>query len=259
MRLSCPLLVAALSSALLSCGPRRIVDIGPPLIAPAEFSRPIGYECLLASPVIFVGRIARVEKVGLPAPAAEGGPRLVPVEMEVFVELTVQGTFADGRAALVYAYAFAEGGAPPAGAALPPFDPAPGERRLFFVRKVGALNRLARDGYDYALPVRSGRHLALPLALERGTPERIARILLTPTPQVDSRSFAAGLERSAAAARAFCGLDLLVPMLDTLTKHPDAGVATAARFLHGEYSLALQGAGPLASPPPSAPCPALNP
>jgi hypothetical protein len=232
------------------------MDIGPPLITPDELTKPIGYECLLAAPEIYIGTISRVETVGPPRPFGGAGLRLIPVEIAIKVELGIQGTVEQGDAT-VYAYTFEPGSAPPA--ALPPFEPAAGERRLFFVGEQGLFHRLARDGHDYALRVQTGHHRALPMLKQGGTPERIARLLLTPAPAADYRLLAGGLERSAAAARAFCGLNAMLPILQELASHSDPALSASARFLYEQYRQASYGAGPLAAARATGPCPGAAP
>jgi hypothetical protein len=157
-----------------------------------------------SAPLIFVGTVIRVERVGEPQRAN----RVPSLPLQLYratchVELGIRGTVPES---LDFWYF---GPAPESGmVGFPKFWLQAGQRRIFFATKQGSTYRSIGDYLDYTEWVHSGKPTIATSSRDSEAGRLIARVMLTPGLGMDEEEFAGSLVDAKVAAEAFSTRDL---------------------------------------------------
>lgn len=175
-------LAACMSFCLLACGCGFKDNFDPKML---RNTASLG--CFASAPVVMVGTITQVDRVGRPRTARKGGTLLDPIRITVSVENVLRGTI-ERPTIEIFGFRYSRDQSSFPGN---PFHPRPGQRRLFLLRRESGRLRLYVDDVreGYAPVVCSGRHPAVDARLAGDPGRAIAWILLTPGDGYDEREF----------------------------------------------------------------------
>lgn len=212
---------------------------------------PRSADCFMVAPIVVTGKITRVQQVG-DTRRPRKGPKIWidPVQITVSVEHVIKGSV-EGRTIQIFgfrpnrAHVFGDD----------PFDPRPGEIRLFLLRSESGRLRILTDNFSgaYAPRLGTGQHPNVPAAVLSDPGRTIAFVLLAPGEGHKPRA-------GDIVANAYVGMALthdkewLISLLRPYTQDPDQWVRSAA-----EAAIHDLGLMPKAWQPPDGPCPAKLP
>ncbi len=190
--------------------------------------------CYLAAPIILIGTVSDVRPLVSARPAAREPDVLLDlVTIEVSIEHVLKGKLRGDRVS-VLGFVYSSMNKRTLG--LPPFSPAPGERRLFFLREEAGHLRLFRDVFEaYYVRIYSGAHAGIDrTALTK--PQQLAWLLLTPGSNFLAESFALNLPHYVYVSTEAAGQAYVLRLLKKLTEFPDSRIRTEALELQRSYS-----------------------
>ncbi len=121
-----------------------------------------------------------------------------------------------------------------------PFQPEPGQRRLFFLRSEGSRFRLLHDVFDYSPRVFSGRHDSVDPNFASSAGTGISWTLLTRTQESNAEGFAVRLGEYAWYAHQLAGTPVMMALIGRLTADPNYAVREEATLLLSSFNYELQ-------------------
>ncbi len=179
-----------------------------------------------AAPIIVVARVVRIEEIGRPM-RSPGDPRVQTqlAQIAADVETVIKGEVRSNRVNFYY-FTYSQRNRLDLGVSR--YIPHVGQRRIYFLKPWRNDYRSIGDATDYTLPVSGGTYNG---AFCRGRSPGccIAKILLQPMPDVDTRWFVAHLVQAEYAAEILCCQSMARELMHKLTENPDARISAAAR------------------------------
>jgi len=190
--------------------------------------------CYLQAPIILVGTVTGVRQVASTRPAMHAPQALLdPVEIRVEVEQVVKGDAGVGTAS-VFGFLYSSKNTRYLG--LPAFQPAPGQRRLFFLRREAGVLRLFRDVMEnYYVVLYNGRHPTSGEAQQTEAGKRLARLLLTLGANPIPDGFASNLVHYVYIAQESAGAEYTLELLSPLTVDKDPLIRKEALEIRQAY------------------------
>jgi hypothetical protein len=179
----------------------------------------------LAAPIIVLGKVTDVEVVGTPTKSL-GDPRINTqlTNIRISVEMAIKGGPLPNQLRFsLFTYSQQND----ATLGVPQYNPAVGQRRIYFLKRWSDGYRSIGDVTNYNLHIESGTH-------EEGVCGGIspgcciARLLLVPGQNFDADQFAKDIGPAAAASQVLCSRAEARALLEKLTTHRDKRIADAA-------------------------------
>jgi hypothetical protein len=199
----------------------------PDLFQSSEFSRTFEDRARieLAAPVIVIGRIEGFRTVGVSRPAHEDDHILLePMEVAIQVEHVLKGAPSGDRLNFFF-YAYASNNRRDFG--IRKFTPIPGQRRIFFLSRLGNGYRAVGDIVNYNILIESGYHSPT-LCKDESVGCCIAKLLLTPGKGYDPINFRMQLAGEVSSASVFCSRTYSLGLVQELTQSVDPQIGRAA-------------------------------
>lgn len=198
----------------------------PDRFTPVEYRMLYQARLLLEStaPVTVLGRVVAVRPVGRPI-RSHGDPR-VSVQLTTIslsVELVLEGAV-NGQQLQFYFYTFVPG---ESGLGMPWYRPTVGDRRIYFLEKLGDDYRSVGDVAVYSLAVNTGDHDA-DFCRGKSAGCCIAEILLVPQKDYQPDAFARRLIQDEFAASVLCSRSAALKLVSALLDDPDQRVRREA-------------------------------
>jgi len=186
----------------------------------------LSFDCFRVAPIIVAGKITAVRDIGRVRRSRKAPHHLIgPVEMTVAVEYALKGRVAEPTIQ-VFGFRWREeyvrGGA---------FNPRPGDRGLFLLRREAGRLRLLVDRPEgsYVLNVYSGEHGYLDPTVSAVPGKAIPAVLLTLGPGADLSAFRGYLITYAHLSMIVSDdHQWVISLLKPLTQHSDAYIRAAA-------------------------------
>lgn len=236
----CTILAVCAALSLPACRERMPAIIDDLDLKAARCTPPA--RCYLMAPIILVGMVKAVHQVGPTRPAIHVPQALLdPVELRVDVEQVVKGEANVGETS-IFGFLYSSKNTRYLG--LPTFQPTPGQRRLFFLRKDAGVLRLFRDVMeDYYLVLYSGEHPRLAERQPSEAGKTLAQLLLTPGKNPRPDNLASRLVDYVYIAQESAGTDYTVQLLSALMGDSHPSIRKAAAEIRQAYMSGRQVGG----------------